>query len=361
MPPIESIREKKEIKGKPIVTSTWERLLEKVAIGLAPERFTGIKIVLGVSGGADSVAMFRLVFDLWNRSPQFDPCHLVIAHFNHKLRGLESDADQDFTRELARSFQLAIHTQDAPTDCLTAMSAGGEAAFRASRYRFLQQTAEILGARCVLVAHTADDNIETMLHHLFRGTGPAGLAAMAPYRPLGDEVVLHRPLLSLRRTELRAGLEEIRQNWREDASNLDSRYQRNWLRNELLPMIRNRYPSADDAILRTIESQSQYREKLDADAASWIEEHVVCQSNTVTIKRGQIDIATLCASVRILWDRMRWPRQSITELHLRRIHIAVTCSHSVRFTLPTDIQCNASENQVVLTRGRQATGMELGR
>jgi tRNA(Ile)-lysidine synthase len=353
MTPIESYGEKKETQVVPSVLPAWERLLAVVAIRLPTERFIGVKTVLGVSGGADSVAMLRLVLDLWERSPQLDRNHLVVAHFNHKLRGQASDGDQSFTVDLAKSLRLSIETENAASAPSTPLKPGGEASFRAARYRFLQKTAETIGARCVLVAHSADDNIETMLHHLFRGAGPAGLSAIAPHRPLGDDVMLIRPLLALRREELRGGLAEIGQPWREDASNLESRYQRNWLRGELLPMIRERYPNADQAILRAIESQSRYREKMDCDAVAWIESHVICRDNAISIRKGLIDIATLSACVRLLWDRMQWPRQSISEPHLRRILSAITESPCQRFTLPGDIQCEASNEQVTLTRGRK--------
>ena len=182
--------------------------------------------------------------------------------------------------------------------------------------------------------------------------------------------MLVRPLLGLRRAELRAGLSEIGQDWREDVSNLENRYQRNWLRGELLPMIRDRYPNADEAILRSIESQSQYREKIDIDAAAWIAKHVVCCDHAaiVTITRewvdGErvdrerpddpaVDAATLSAVVRLVWDRMQWPRQSISEPHLRRLHGVIARSKSERFTLPGDVQCDASTAQITLTRGRR--------
>ena len=346
----------------------WQRLLAEVAGRLSPDHFGGVKTVLGVSGGADSVAMLRLVVDRWQGAAAFDSSDLVVAHFNHQLRGEASDGDQDFTCKLAESLGLGFVTDNAVLDLSQSSPVGGEASFRAVRYRFFQQTAEAIGARCVLVAHTADDNIETMLHHLFRGAGHAGLAGIAFHRPLGEDVMLVRPLLGLRRDELRAGLGEIGQDWREDASNLENRYQRNWLRGELLPMIRNRYPHADEAILRSIESQSQYREKIDIDAAAWIEKHVVCCDHAaiVTLTRERVDkrvdskrvdasavdLATLSAIVRLVWDRMQWPRQSISEPHLRRLHGAVSQAESGQFTLPGDVQCEVSPAQITLTRGR---------
>jgi tRNA(Ile)-lysidine synthase len=287
---------------------------------------------------------------LWQRSPANQSDHLVIAHYNHALRGEASAGDQRFVVDLANSLGLICHTESAVIDTTSPPARGGEAMFRSLRYRYLQATAEKIGARYVLVAHTADDNVETMLHHLFRGSGTRGLTGIAPHRSLGPDLVLLRPMLTIRREELRRGLREIGQLWREDASNADDRFQRNWIRGTLLPTIRNRYPAADEAILRVIANQSQIQSQLEQQAGEWMERFVVRDGEKLVLRRGPIQLTVVAEVVRRLWQQMDWPRQSLSAVHHRRLHSALTELSDESFTLPAGIQCRPNASQVELDR-----------
>lgn len=335
------------------------RLLEQLSESLPVARFAGVETILAVSGGADSVAMLHLVHALWAHrsslasSPSTSLKHLAVVHFNHRLRGEASDGDQDFVVQISGSLGLPCVVNEAHESAVPAgNSPTDEASLRTARYRFLQQTAEQLGARYVLVAHTADDNIETMLHHLFRGSGPAGLAGIAPYRELGQDVMVVRPLMTMRREQLRGMLQDNGYAWREDGSNQDERYQRNWLRATLLPLLRQRYPHVDDALLRTIDSQRMIHDRLEAEALAWIDRNVEFSTEEVRCLRGAIDLAKLSAACRIIWDRMCWPRRDMTNKHLRQIHAVVSQSRSdspvkpASFTLPGAIQCEVSRSHV---------------
>ena len=128
---------------------------------------------------------------------------------------------------------------------------GLEAAAHLARYRFLRETAERLGARYVVTAHTADDQVETVLHHVLRGTGLAGLAGMQKERALGPAVSLVRPLLVATRREVLDYLATIGQSYREDATNVDRQYTRNAIRHDLLPRLERDFgPSVRDSLLR---------------------------------------------------------------------------------------------------------------
>lgn len=336
------------------------RMLEQLSGSLPASRFAGVKTILAVSGGADSVAMLHLVHSLWTHRSSLPSAystsvdHLVVAHFNHRLRGEASDGDQDFVVQLAQSLGIPCVVNEAQDSAMLAANAStDEASLRSTRYRFLQQTAEQLGARYVLVAHTADDNVETILHHLFRGSGPAGLAGIAPHRELGHDVMIVRPMLPFRRDELRGMLQDNGYSWREDSSNQDERYQRNWLRATLLPLLRQRYPQVDGALLRTIDSQRVIHDRLEAEALAWIDREVEFSAGAVVCLRGVIDLATLSAACRIIWDRMRWPRRDMTNKHLRQIHAVLSqpCKDTpvlpTSFTLPSAIQCDVNRSHVV--------------
>ena len=177
------------------------------------------------------------------------PGRLWVAHFNHALRGADSDADEQFTARLAEQLGLGYRGGRAAPGELAATE--GHAAGRQARYRFLQATAEAVGARYVITAHTADDQAETILHRILRGTGLAGLAGMRRARPLSPAVSLLRPLLEVRREEIRDYLRDRGQAWREDASNESTDPTRNWIRHELLSRIVERVnPRAGEAIIR---------------------------------------------------------------------------------------------------------------
>lgn len=189
----------------------------------------GDRVGVAVSGGADSVALLRLLERLAGQLG----VRLAVLHFNHQLRGAESEGDERFVAELAAGFSLEFFPgrQDVAG---TARRQGWnlEDAARRLRYAFFSAAAEQHRLARIAVAHTADDQAETVLARLVRGTGPAGLAAIYPVR---DHVV--RPLLEVRRDELRGYLEALGQRWREDATNLDTTRLRARLRHQILPML----------------------------------------------------------------------------------------------------------------------------
>ncbi len=188
---------------------------------------------------------------------------LIAAHVNHKLRGADSAADQDFVQQLCQQLGLASEVATAAVDASAGGASGGapstlgpgrgrgiEATARRARYAALEEIAGRVGARFVVTAHTADDQAETILHRILRGTGPRGLSGMSRARRLGTATLL-RPLLGTRRAELVAYLRDRQQRFRTDASNRDSRFTRNRIRNELLPFLAAHYnPTIVDALLR---------------------------------------------------------------------------------------------------------------
>ena len=189
----------------------------------------GDRVGVGVSGGADSVALLRLLEQL---SAELG-IRLAVLHFNHQLRGAESDADESFVAQLAavRGIEFLAGREDVAA----AARAHGwnlEDAARRLRYAFFASVVKAGRITRVAVAHTADDQAETVLARLVRGTGPAGLAAIYPVK---GHVV--RPLLEIRRAELRDYLAALGQPWREDASNLDLTRLRARLRHQILPVL----------------------------------------------------------------------------------------------------------------------------
>lgn len=209
-------------------------------------------LVVAVSGGADSVAAARLLAPGDRR--------LVVAHFDHRLRP-ESGADAAFVAELAARLGLAFRSKSADVGAVAAARGWNvEDAARRLRYAFLHRVlAESGGRGAIVVAHTADDQAETLLLQLLRGAAfPAGMPARR------GAVV--RPLLGARRAELHAYLGSIGQAWREDATNLDVSRNRAWVRHELLPGLERRFPGAAERLARTAGQLAAAREALEEDA-----------------------------------------------------------------------------------------------
>ena len=176
---------------------------------------------------------------------------LAVAHFNHRLRGGQSDADEQFVVELCGSLGLDCHVGRAEGTPIESAGDGLEATARAGRYAFLRQTAERIHARYVVTAHTADDQAETILHHVMRGTGLAGLEGIARVLPLGPAVSLVRPLLDASRAEVIDYLSSLDQPFCQDATNDDWQFTRNRIRHELLPLLARDYsPGVVAALVR---------------------------------------------------------------------------------------------------------------
>lgn len=212
----------------------------------------GEQVVCAVSGGADSVA---LLFALYLLAPQLE-FRLCAAHFNHGLRGAESDEDAAFVSALCDRLDIPLHMGQGT---VVAGKKGLEAAARDARYAFLEK----LPGK-IATAHTADDNAETVLMHLVRGSGLKGLGGISPVR--GNVI---RPMLTVTRREVIAFLREYKLSWREDSSNAGDDFLRNRLRHRVMPLLKEENPSiaqnlSDMALrLREDEAVLTQRSKLD--------------------------------------------------------------------------------------------------
>lgn len=185
----------------------------------------GDTVICAVSGGADSMA---LLFALYLLAEKLD-IQLKAAHFNHNLRGAESDGDACFVREFCDRYDIALHTGSGN---VKPGKKGLEAAARDARYAFLTA----LDGK-IATAHTANDNAETVLMHLTRGTGLKGLGAIAPVR---GRII--RPMLGITRQDVLAFLEEYHIPHREDSSNAGDDFLRNRLRHQVFPLLEAENP-----------------------------------------------------------------------------------------------------------------------
>ncbi len=206
--------------------------------GVAP----GSHVLLALSGGADSVALFCLLLEARQKMPLALSC----AHVEHGIRGEASFADCAFVSALCEEKHVPLYTAhvDAPA-CAKAHGCGLEDAARTLRYEFLNRTAEEIGADAIALAHHAGDQAETVLLHAMRGSDVRGLCAM---RARSGRLI--RPLLACRPGELRAYLAAIGQAFCEDATNADRAYARNRVRLDVLPQMEQAVPGAGGALCR---------------------------------------------------------------------------------------------------------------
>jgi len=192
------------------------------------------KVLVGVSGGPDSVALLHVLLEL---APEYD-LKLGIAHLNHGLRGQEADADAEFVSSLARKFDLPCYSKKQNTRQFHAQSKLSlEEAARQIRYNFYFEVAEKYGFDKIALGHQANDNAEHVLMYLFRGSGPLGLSGIPPTR--GAKIV--RPMLRLTRNQIENYLAATGLNSVTDRSNTDLQFTRNRLRHQLLPNLISSY------------------------------------------------------------------------------------------------------------------------
>jgi tRNA(Ile)-lysidine synthase len=194
----------------------------------------GEHVLVAASGGADSMALLLCLHDL---TPRLD-LKLTVAHLNHRIRGVEADEDEEFVRRLSADFGYPFLSESTDVKALAAASRQNlEEAAREARYDFLGRAAARAGADKIATGHNLNDQAETILLRLLRGSGPAGLEGI---RPVIDGRLI-RPLLECSRDQILQFLSARKATYREDSTNKDLRYQRNRIRHELVPYLEKHF------------------------------------------------------------------------------------------------------------------------
>jgi tRNA(Ile)-lysidine synthase len=257
----------------------------------------GSRVVIGLSGGADSVALTCLLRELADTGG-FSLAGL--AHFNHQLRP-SADRDERFCRELAGRMGLEIAVEQADVAGYAQREALSlEDAARRLRYAFLERVATRWGADRIAVGHTIDDQAETVLLKLVRGAGLTGLGAIAPRR---GHVI--RPLLGVTKRELVAFLVSRDGSWLEDETNADVDNPRNRIRHLVLPELERAYPGAGKSVARMAEASRADAEFLDRQSADLYDAVAQTTPGTVTIDVAALTAAPVPLIRRVLLMAMR--------------------------------------------------------
>jgi len=319
------------------------------------ELFAGAgRILLAISGGADSTALLHVLQSL--RTDGLLPTELVCAHVNHQLRGPASDEDERFVVEQAARLGLPVVTRAVDVRAhAKAHRLSVETAGRRLRLESLREIAVASGCTWVATGHQKNDNAETILQRLRRGTGFRGLAGIRPGRQLGNGPWFASPLLDVTREEIVAYLNQRNLEWREDRTNIDPAYTRNYIRHELLPTLQR-------------ESQGSLVEELSALAASARELYDRVQraadeamSQLAQVHEGGIALAALRLSalpesvavelVRQALVTVGCGEQNLTQDHYKGIvQLARGSARGAAMTLPGGFTARRERDEVVLAR-----------
>ena len=361
-----------EIASEPEGPSRAHPLERSFATAWSAASWQDLHVILAVSGGADSTALLRAMHRA--KSAYGGTGRLYVAHMHHGARGSEAEADVDWLKALCEQLELPLELGRGDVAALAAVQGDGwEAAARTARYEFLTSTAERLGARYVATGHTADDQIETILQRIVRGTGLAGLGGIPASRNLSASVTLVRPMLNTRRRDVIEYLEALGQDFRTDSMNRESRFNRNRVRHEVLPMLRNRFnANVDEAVLRLAEQARDAQQFLettaDAIAAGCLSVEFVTsersveggssdirkQAARVTLECGRLALQptiVVCEVFRLAWRSAGWPEQSMGYDEWRLLaHMAESDEPKPAANLPGNIVARRCGEAVVCER-----------
>jgi tRNA(Ile)-lysidine synthase len=347
--------------------TTVRSFLDSVAAALPTAGFWTMPALVAVSGGADSMALFEALRRL---VPAGLERRLIVAHAEHDLRD-SSAADREFVVDMAgRSGITAVWRRLRVRD--DHGGEGEEGRARRLRYEFLAETACDHGCRHVVVAHTADDQAETILQRMLRGSGLAGIGGMAAARELVPGISLLRPMLSVRRPEVRRFLEAIGSPWRDDPTNDDRRYARNFLRHEVLaPCAAGPFPAATESLARLGRQAAVVAAAIRSAAEHLLESHSSRHADGSIVMRTR-DLAGLdrhlVAEVFVaLWRRERWPLRDMTARHYAGLADLVRDAGSMSSTreeamLPGGVRATRSaDGLLVVTAGSPAVRSQVDR
>lgn len=330
-------------------SSVSTELPARLALALRDERLNGQRILVAVSGGADSVALLRGLAIL---ADDFDlTCQA--AHINHGLRGEDSDADADWVADLALQLGIDFHLRS--VDLSDRVDAGQslEEAARNARYELLTEIATTANCSVVAVAHTADDQTETILHHLVRGTGLAGLSGIPKSRPLCEGVRLFRPLLGFRRWQIEDWLAELGQDFRTDASNEDRGFTRNRIRHDLLPLLEEQFNPAIRQVLATLSGQAAETAEFLRRQAEELADRALQSTTPETVRIDcsplqSVDAVLIRETLRVVWSRAAWPLKRMGYREWQRLAELVVDGTAVN--LPGQIDARRRGSLLVLSR-----------
>lgn len=227
-------------------------------------------LIIGVSGGPDSVFLLTCLLEFKRRHP----IKIIVAHVNHMLRGTEAEKDMEFVKALAQKHSLIFEKTEVNVSSLAKTTKSSvEESGREIRYKFFLKLFKKYKASYLLTAHHSDDNLETILLNFVRGASIKGLCGMKLISTQKTGLVLFRPLISVSKQEIMEYLKEKEIEFNIDRTNLDSSIPRNFLRLKVIPELKNLNPNFSQTILKNSKIFSETQDFINREAEKWIGKH----------------------------------------------------------------------------------------
>ncbi len=317
----------------------------------------GQSTLLGVSGGADSMGLLH-AFATMAQHPKRQ-WRLTVVHVNHQLRP-EAVEEETFVQNAADALQLPCVVQRVDVAARAEADGQGiEAAARDARYECFRRIAEETGATAVAVAHHADDAAETILFRLLRGTGFRGLSGMSSRRKLSEDppIELIRPLLEIPGQVIRSFCQAGDISWREDPSNNELQFRRNFIRQKLLPMIREQInPQADEALRRLGRFAEQADALLTRQADTLLRKSLKHKSpEQLTLRAGRLNSADpllRSTALHLACRMLRLPERELTAWHIEEVAglLTPTAAEGSAIALPAGATAKRKGHELILSR-----------
>jgi len=320
----------------------------------------GDKLVVAVSGGADSVCLLHILV-----RHQVDlGVQLHVAHLNHQLRGAESDADAAWVAELTKKLAVPVTIECRDAASYRSRKGGSpEEAAREMRYGFLAEVVARVGASGVAVGHTSDDHVETILLHLLRGSGMAGLTGLRPcsalnYGEPGALLKVVRPLLGIMRQETLAYCRRHRLVPRSDSSNESHSFLRNRVRLELLPLLRSYNANIDEALLRLAEIVGDETSIIEQQALLIWPEIARAENNALYMDIDKLRVLPRAIQRHIFRKAVKQLRGDLKDIeasHIEAMMESLSKPAGKSFCLPDGLKLSIEYGRLVLAPSRAET------
>lgn len=301
----------------------------------------GEGVILGVSGGADSICMLYVLNELKEKLR----IRLFVVHVNHMIRGVDADNDAAFVEEQCKKLEIPFYLEKinvqklAKTKGLSEEEAGREA-----RYEIFEQYRNKINADKIAVAHQMNDQSETVLFHLFRGTGIKGLVGMLPKRN-----TIIRPLLCLDRTEIEEYLKNNKIPYHEDYTNAQTAYSRNKIRLQLLPFIKeNINEKAEEHIINAAENLREVEDYLSAQVLDAFRMYV--QDSELNNQAGELHPVILSGVIRMMIEDCAGKLKDITKVHIESVMDLFHHQVSKEINLPYGMIARRTYDGILITK-----------